>query len=158
MVRSEQELPRARKAGLLVESLPDEVLVYDLERQKAHCLNETAAFLWDHCDGATSTEDLRTMLENRSAGEKISSDVVSYGLDQLYRARLLESRGSTSNADVKLSRRELVKRIGLAVSIPIVVSIIAPTASAALSCVGRPCVTQANCGPCTCDVGAGVCT
>ena len=36
--------PIARSNGLVVQEMPDEVLVYDLDSNKAHCLNETAAF------------------------------------------------------------------------------------------------------------------
>ena len=33
--------PRARKDGLVVTELPDELLVYDLERHKASCHHVT---------------------------------------------------------------------------------------------------------------------
>ena len=55
--RSDRQLPLARRERLLVEELPDEVLVYDLDREKAHCLNRTAALIWNHCDGRTTVED-----------------------------------------------------------------------------------------------------
>jgi hypothetical protein len=34
-----QTKPLARKEGLVIQELPDEVLVYDLDRDRAHCLN-----------------------------------------------------------------------------------------------------------------------
>ena len=40
--------PRARTEGLVVTELPDELLVYDLERHRAHCLNPTAALVFKH--------------------------------------------------------------------------------------------------------------
>ncbi|MBV9278705.1 MAG: hypothetical protein JOZ41_01360, partial [Chloroflexi bacterium] len=43
--------PRARKNGLIVRELEDEVLVYDLERHRAHCLNRAAGLVWKHADG-----------------------------------------------------------------------------------------------------------
>ena len=36
-------LPLARRARIIVKKLRDEVLVYDLDRDKAHCLNRPAA-------------------------------------------------------------------------------------------------------------------
>jgi hypothetical protein len=44
-------LPRMRAYALVIDDLPDEVLVYDLERHQAHCLNHTAALVWRACDG-----------------------------------------------------------------------------------------------------------
>ena len=37
--------PIARHAGLVIQEMPDEVLVYDMDSNKAHCLNETGS-LW----------------------------------------------------------------------------------------------------------------
>jgi hypothetical protein len=41
-----RHLPRVRKKNLIIDELADEVLVYDLDRHKAHCLNRTAALVW----------------------------------------------------------------------------------------------------------------
>ncbi len=146
----EQHLPQARKERLLIEILPDEVLVYDLDRKKAHCLNKTAALIWNYCDGETTIYEMGIILQDQSS-TRVGEDVVWFGLDQLRRARLIDEIPASSNQWAKLSRRELVKQIGLAVSIPLVVSILAPTASAALSCVGRNCASPAVCGVCVCD-------
>ncbi len=35
--------PLARHEGLVVQKLDGEVLIYDLQRHRAHCLNSTAA-------------------------------------------------------------------------------------------------------------------
>ena len=151
--RHEQQLPLARRERLLIEELSDEVLVYDLDRKKAHCLNQTAALIWNHCDGKTSLEAMAVILQDRSE-VKVDHDVVWYGLDQLRRARLIEESVAIPNGTGKVSRRELIRRLGLAVSIPTVVSILAPKASAALSCV-IPCVNPGQCvSPCTtCTAG-----
>ena len=50
--------PDKRTNGLVVTELQDEVLVYDLERHRAHCLNPTAAFVFRRCDGRTSVREL----------------------------------------------------------------------------------------------------
>jgi coenzyme PQQ synthesis protein D (PqqD) len=43
--------PLARSDGLIVQELDGELLVYDLERHRAHRLSETAAFVWRRCEG-----------------------------------------------------------------------------------------------------------
>jgi hypothetical protein len=148
----EQQLPVARREGLLIEKLPDEVLIYDLDRKKAHCLNQTAALIWNHCDGMTSVGDLAKILEKQST-QKIEENVVWYGLYHLHKASLIEGSLNLPVGRAGLSRRELVKRIGLAVSLPLVVSIVAPKASAAASCAGVACTGtgQGTCiAPCNC--------
>lgn len=149
--RSEQQLPMARRERLLVEELADEVLVYDLDRHKAHCLNSTAALIWNHCDGRTSLKDMIQILQKQSEG-KVQEDVVWFGLDQLRTARLIKGPLARPMGKERLSRRELVKKISLAVSIPMIVSVLAPQASAALSCAHKTCVPPCN-PPCTCTGG-----
>ncbi len=39
--------PRSRTEGLVVRQAGEELLVYDLERHRAHCLNRAAAIVWD---------------------------------------------------------------------------------------------------------------
>ena len=56
------QLPAARQAGLVVRELPGETLVYDLENNKAHCLNGTAALVWRRCDGQTTVAELAQTL------------------------------------------------------------------------------------------------
>src|ERR1044071_1411068 len=136
---SEHRLPMARREGLLIENLPDEVLVYDLDRKKAHCLNQTAALIWNHCDGATSVPKIAEMM-TADADSPVDEEVVWLALDQLGKSHLLAQGISRTDDSVSLSRRQLIKRIGLAASLPLVVSILAPKASAAVSCVGRNCV------------------
>src|SRR5688572_270515 len=89
--RRSEHRPLARKEGLLIERLPDEVLVYDLDRKKAHCLNGSAALIWNNCDGKTSIEGIRRILQEQQAPGKVHGDVVWLGLDQLYEARLIET-------------------------------------------------------------------
>ena len=50
----------ARQNGLVVQEMPGEVLVYDLDSNKAHCLNESAATVWRSCDGNNSVADAGT--------------------------------------------------------------------------------------------------
>jgi len=54
--------PKARTEGIVVRELPEEVLVYDLERHAAVCLNRTAALVWKRCDGRASVGELSRSL------------------------------------------------------------------------------------------------
>lgn len=130
--------PRARTKELIVERLPEETLVYDLRRHRAHCLNAALAWVWDRCDGRTSPEELA-----RRLGKPESEEIVRVALSQLSQAGLLETKLSRLETGGRCSRRELVRRLGqaAAVAVPVVVSIHSPAAAAA----GSDCV--ANCQP-----------
>jgi hypothetical protein len=157
MTRLEQ-LPLARKEGLLIERLSDEVLVYDLDRKKAHCLNQAAGLIWDCCDGQTSVEEMARILADK-LNAPVDEELVLFGLRQIGKNRLLEGRAMRPAGRVSLSRRELIRRIGLAVSVPLVISVLAPKASAALSCVGAFCtaVGPMCAAPCTCNTSTSKC-
>ena len=141
-------MPRARQEKLLVHELKDEVLVYDLTRHKAHSLNKTAALVWDRCDGKNGVTEIAQLLEEE-LGTSVDNDVVWLALQQLERAKLLEDSKSQAVAPVRVSRRQLMRRVGLvaAVSLPMVVSIFAPTSAQAASCAnaGDPCTIKADC-------------
>lgn len=144
----EPQAPRARKEGLLVQELHGEVLVYDLERDKAHCLNPTAALIWQQCNGQTSIEEMTRLLEN-SLSTPIDEDVIWCALNQLEKDHLLEQPILLPKETERISRRELVRRLGIgaAVSLPLVTSIIAPSVAYAGSVCnqGAPCTTSADC-------------
>ena len=118
----------ARHEDLVVQELPDEVMVYDLKRHKAHCLNKTAAFIWNHCDGQTTVTEMTDML-NREAGSAVDEEVVWYALDRLSKADLLEGKFNSPVND-GLSRRRMIRRLGAMIAVPAVISLVAPTAFA----------------------------
>ena len=134
--------PQARHNDLVVQDMPGEVLVYDLSSNKAHCLNETSAFVWKSCDGTNSIEDILGMLEKNSGG-KVNEDLVWLAIDQLNDKGLLQA-GTTSRFEGR-SRREVLKKIGMAsvIALPVIASLVAPrNALASLSCA---CTSNANC-------------
>ena len=66
MKRSNGELlPKARKDDLVMRQIPGELLVYDLKRHKAFCLNDTAANIWKSCNGKRTVADLATELQTQ---------------------------------------------------------------------------------------------
>ena len=153
--------PRARDEGIVIEELPDEVLVYDLKRDKAHCLNPMAALVWRHCDGETSVAEMVVLLQVELK-TPVDEELVWFALDQLEKSFLLQER-QTRPLGGGLSRRELVRRLGLTagVTLPLITSILAPTVVEAASCAhtGMSCATVACCPGCTCvaNLCAGVC-
>ena len=146
--RAEQLMPQARGNGLIVQELAHELLVYDRDLNKAHCLNQTAAFIWNHCDGATSVGRIAGLLE-KEFDAPVADEFVRLGLDQLWTARLLKECIGPSSSESALSRREVLRRAGLAAAaaLPLVTSIIAPTAAQAANCriAGQPCTGNGQC-------------
>ena len=126
------QLPRARRSGLVIEELPDEVLVYDSQRDSAMCLNTTAAAVWKHCDGQTTPARMARLIEKEleiSGGD----EVVSLALAQLETSHLLTGKAPVPYPGI--SRRELVRRVGIAAAmLPVVTLILVPTASAQATC------------------------
>lgn len=136
------QIPIARKDGLVIQETTDEVLVYDLTSNKAHCLNQTAAFVWKSCDGNNSISDITNRFQ-KEIGSSVHEDLVWLAIDQLNDKNLLEKDISADFAG--RSRREVIKKIGLAavIALPIVASLTAPSsAMAASSCV---CNSPGNC-------------
>jgi Coenzyme PQQ synthesis protein D (PqqD) len=158
-------LPRARKDKLIIKELPDETLVYDLESDKAHCLNATAARVWKHCDGTTSVGEIAASLNDGIATEP-NEDVVWLALDQLEEFQLLSQSITKPMRLAGISRRQLMRTLGFtaALSIPLISSIIVPTAVQAASCTAInnrdndcPCTTSAQCTSGCCRAGLLVC-
>ena len=146
--------PIARKQGLVIQELPDEVLVYDLDRDRAHCLNQTAAFVWQRCNGRNTTAQIaRTLGQQFDCA--VDEKIVWLALDQLGRNNLLDRQPAPPPALTGMNRRAMVRALGLAalVAVPVVTSIVAPTPAQAGTCTasGQPCSGAAQCcsGICT---------
>src|SRR4051794_29836768 len=132
----ESYVPRARQEDLVIEGLGDETLVYDMRSHKAHCLNRTAAIVWNRCDGKLTVSEMAVALE-KELHMPVRADVVWLALDQLGKAKLLSDRLPGSASQQAMSRRAVIRKIGLgaAIALPLVTSILAPTAAVAgLSC------------------------
>ena len=146
--------PQSRRSGLLIRELPDELVVYDQEQHRAHCLNRTAALVFRHADGTRTPADLALL-------PGADDQVVSLALEQLAAAGLLEGgvSGSDAASDAGMSRREMARRVGLAAAIllPAVASIVAPTPAEAAATCATTCAGKTPGTPCT-SFGANPCT
>jgi len=149
--------PRARTEGLVIQELPDEVLVYDRERDKAHCLNQTAALVWKYCDGKSTVPTIAKRLEQDLKTETVDEKVVWYALGQLSKDHLLEETLTPPALLSGMSRRDMVRVLGLAavVAVPVVTSIVAPTPAQAATCLGSgaACTGGVQCCSGICNTG-----
>ena len=148
MKSTEQSVPRARTEGLLIQELADEVLVYDLLRHRAHCLNQTAATVWKNCNGSNSVGQIAEILkkETRTSVDEL---VVLMALDQLTSSHLMQDHKKRWSRNSGVSRREVIRRLGTAAAVvlPVVSSIVAPEVVQAATCLGsgQACTTSAQC-------------
>jgi hypothetical protein len=144
-----EKLPRSRQDGLIVRELEHEILIYDTRNNRAHCLNDTAAKVWKHCDGQTTTEQMSRLLS--VDGTPVDEQVIWFALKQFDRDELLEESLSLPPAFIAsgLNRRAMVRVLGLAavVAVPLVTSIVAPSAVQAATCLppGSGCSTPSQC-------------
>jgi hypothetical protein len=114
-----------------VEHLHGELCIYEWTTKTVHALNPAAARVWEMCDGRTTVDDM-TAAVRRDQNVPDASSIVAHALAQFDRAGLLEP-GTLAGVGPLVSRRALLRRIGVAAAIPVVTSIVAPTPLAAQS-------------------------
>lgn len=165
--------PKTRNENIVIQEMNNEILIYDLKDNKAFCLNETSAMIYQLCDGTKTIADISSLMSQKLK-TLVNEDLVPLALDELKRDGLLEHAEGFDNYCAGFSRREMVRRAGLAsmVALPLVLSIIAPHAvQSASTCLGlgipfcspapqpdfNACVTylQANLGPICCSGASG---
>jgi len=138
------QVPIARKEGLVVQEMPDEVLVYDLDENKAFCLNPTAAEIWKACDGHRSVADIALGLSH-GGDEEAKENIVWLALDQLREKNLITNEISSRFAGQ--SRREVLKKVGLAtaLALPVVAMLSFPSSVLAVTCTTSVCGAAGDC-------------
>jgi hypothetical protein len=151
--------PMARSADLVIEEIDDELLVYDGEKKRAHCLSATAARVWHACDGQTNVEALADRLD-------LTKDVVIQAVEELEGSALLQTEelqvlnGGAANGN-GITRRESLKqsaKVGTAVAaVPLLYSVAVPSPAAAASVTPLQCLlyTTGDCGAGTSSTGCG---
>jgi hypothetical protein len=138
--------PLARTKEIVTKEIDEELLIYDSARDKAHCLNSSAAAIWQLCDGRTSVTGIARSV-SKLLGVPMNEAVIQLALKQLNANHLLE-RYDVSRGPAELARRSLVRNLGIGVALlPLITSISAPTALAAVSCSG-PCSGAPGRGSC----------
>ena len=120
-------LPEARSTEIIEQEADKELLIYDLQINKAYTLNETLKTVFRACDGKTSFADFKRRT-------KYTDDLIHFALGELKSNNLLS--GDYGNGHFAgLNRREVIKRVGLATltALPIIVALAAPAAATAAS-------------------------
>jgi hypothetical protein len=158
--------PKTRQSNLVVQDIENELLIYDLQINKAFCLNQTSAMVWQLCDGKNSVADIAELL-SRKLKMDVSQEFVWLALDGLKKDNLLEKSNEFEINFSGLTRREVVKKVGLAslVTLPVIASVIAPSALMAQSGGGTfplfsPCTSNTQCASGNCrflTTGGQVC-
>jgi hypothetical protein len=128
---TDQYRPQVRSDGLLIETVDDELLVWDNELNQAHALNASSARIWRICDGSRGLKEL-------SEQSGLSEEAVQLAIDQLQERNLLV--GPTSEG---LSRRAVLRGgalagagVGLGLALPMIRSIVVPTPAMAATVPG----------------------
>lgn len=122
-------IPKSRHDQLVVQEVDGEVLIYDLRTDTAVCLNSTSALIWQACDGNRNITEISEFVSQK-LNTKSNEDLIWLAIDQLKKEKLLENDTEAIIPFAGMSRRDVIKKIGLAsaVTLPIVASLVAPLA------------------------------
>jgi hypothetical protein len=138
--------PQSRKNEIVVQDLNGEVLIYDLKSNKAFCLNETSALVWQACDGTKSVSEISQAI-SKKLNEPANEDLVWLALDQLKQENLLENSDEIASGFNGMSRREAIRKVGLGtmIALPFVTGLIAPSAAMAQSLAAICAASSCDC-------------
>jgi hypothetical protein len=102
-------------------------------------LNETSSYIWQNCDGKKGIADLSFALQKK-AKQPVKKEVIWLALNDLKKEGLVSFEAETPQELTGLNRREVIRKIGFAsmVTLPIITSLVAPTAAMAQSGIGAP--------------------
>jgi hypothetical protein len=137
-----------RRVDAVSQKISNELIVYDTKRHRGHCLNQIAATVWMACDGkATAAVIARRLQAKLKCG--IDERVVRLALQKLKKAGLLMEGTFTPDKSGTFSRRDALRKLGLAgsIALPIITSLVVPTPAKALSCfpLAHACAHNADC-------------
>ena len=147
--------PIARKNNIVIQDLGKEILIYDLEINKALSLNETSALIWQLSAGERTISEI-AQEASKKLNVQVGDRFVWLALWRLKKENLIET--DISDFFEGETRREIIKKVGFAslVTLPIITSLIAPTSAQAQS--GNNCSTNPLPNGCPCSSGVIPCT
>jgi hypothetical protein len=129
-------LPESRKDGLLLQEVGDELVIYDQMSHHVHRLNQTAAFIWRHCDGHRDVPTLAALLRSW-LGLPADANLVKLAIRRLGAAELLTQSLSKCMEVNQITRRQVLRQLSIAgpltFLLPVVATILAPVPSFAAS-------------------------
>ena len=127
-----------RVEGVQIERTADEILAVKEGSLEAHAINQSAAAVYDLCDGNTSKSEMAAEIHRRT-GLPADEEIVDLALSELVETGLVmlddpESRSAGT-------RRALIRRLALsstlALMLPVVETIVVPPAEAQQSPTDR---------------------
>jgi hypothetical protein len=148
--------PKSKQSDLIIQELPDELLICNLTTNKITSLNQTAAAVWYVCNGVNSIDDIRQIVSHK-LNFTVQEEIILLALKELNKAKLMIDNQKIESLTSSLSRREILKKIGISSTavIPILFSILSPipTAAQSNSCraIGDTCAVSAECCSTYCD-------
>ena len=126
-------LPKRCIDGVLTQRIDDEVVVFDAKSNEAHALDQTAALIYESCDGETPRSVvLEAICQSLEISEEEARGLLAHSLRELHDKGLLEPDESFGKG---LTRREFVGRSAL---LPAILTLSVGHPAAAQS--GDPCV------------------
>jgi hypothetical protein len=147
----------ARTGALVVESLEDELLVYDERTDVAHCLTPVAALVWRTCQDGSSLAELTDVVRD-SGSDEDHEQLVLLALADLAEKGLL----ADAPTQALVSRRDALRRMGqmgaAVAAAPLVVSAAIPSAAAAHSPVTGATPQYHRCNSSSDCIAGTVCT
>ena len=127
--------PEVRREQLTIREVKDELVVYDGREKCAHRLNKTAAPILQASDGSRTVDQIAALLSD-DLDPKDRTGLVWLTLQDLSKAGLLTAAIPSGN--VGRSRRNLLQKAAvIGLTLPVVESIIAQSATAHASDPGR---------------------
>ena len=127
-------MPARRVEGLQFERVADEILAVKPDTLEAHALNQSAAAVFDLCDGQTSKSEIAAEIQRRT-GLPADEEIVELALAELVDAGLVVV--DEPEPPFTISRRSLVRRLSLSAAavmmLPVVGTILVPPAAAQVS-------------------------
>jgi len=138
--------PQARNDRLVTSEISDELLLFDLQHKRIHCLNNTAARVWRACNGKRSVSQIAAEIAPET---EQPVEAVWLALEQLAKSDLLIGELPQVSESTRISRRDLLRKLGTgaAIVVPLITSLLAPHPVQAVSCLssGATCSTSAQC-------------
>jgi ferric-dicitrate binding protein FerR (iron transport regulator) len=117
---------RKDSSCLVQKEMAGELLLFDLNRKQAFCLNRSAALIWQHSDGKTSVDELARLLA-RETETPADTRVVEFALRSLDKDGLMEQVALPAEQDAGLDRRRLFRKLGwaaaLLVALPLITTV-----------------------------------
>ena len=120
-----------RVEGVQIERTADEILAVKEGTLEAHAINQSAAVVYDLCDGNTSKSEMAAEIHRRT-GLPADEEIVDLALSELVETGLvmLDDPESRSLG----TRRALIRRLALsstlALMLPVVETVVVPPAEA----------------------------